>query len=98
MKRFVLSAFAHADPIHLLGNMAALITTGRKVHALMDCHWVMFLALYAFGRCGAALTTWYLRPSVVAVGMTGLTLGASGAISSLQGALILMEHDKYEPF
>lgn len=75
--------FLHADVMHLAGNMAVLFVVGYTVEAALGP--LGFLALYLLGGFGAAL------PDLVfpAAGPR-LSLGASGAISAVMAAYLVL--------
>jgi len=80
--RLVTSAFLHAGPIHLLLNMLGLYWFGRVLEHVIGSF--RFLLLYfASGLAGAAGAL-YLSPN-------SPTVGASGAIFGILGALLVLE-------
>ena len=75
--------FLHADIMHLSGNMAVLFVVGYTVEAALGP--LGFIALYLLGGLGAALPD-LLMP---AAGYH-LSLGASGAISAVMAAYLVL--------
>lgn len=75
--------FLHGDVMHLAGNMAVLFVVGYTVEAALGP--LGFLALYLLGGLGAALPD-VLMPSDV----YRLSLGASGAISAVMAAYLVL--------
>lgn len=77
------AAFLHANPLHILFNMYALWLLGRVLESYIGT--ARFLAIYVVagisGSAGALLMTSAYTP----------TVGASGAIFGLMGALLLLE-------
>lgn len=79
--RIVSAAFLHASIPHIGLNMLALYSLGREVEALFGK--VRFAMLYAVAIVGSGLAVvWF------ATDVTLPTLGASGAIYGLFGALV----------
>jgi membrane associated rhomboid family serine protease len=75
--------FLHADIMHLLGNMAVLFVVGYTVEAALGRRG--FLLLFLLGGLGAALPD-LLFPS----GLYSYSLGASGAISAVMAAYLVL--------
>lgn len=75
--------FLHGDIMHLSGNMAVLFVVGYTVEAALGP--LGFLALYLLGGLGSALPD-LLTP---AAGYQ-LSLGASGAISAVMAAYLVL--------
>lgn len=75
--------FLHGDVMHLAGNLAVLFVVGYTVEAALGP--LGFLGLYLLGGLGAALPD-LLLPA------TGyrLSLGASGAISAIMAAYLVL--------
>jgi membrane associated rhomboid family serine protease len=86
--RIVTSGFMHANPIHLLLNMVVLWFLGQALEPVFG-H-VKFAAIYVasllFGSFGALL----LSPG-------SFTVGASGAVYGLMGALVIVYRDRGIP-
>mgnify|MGYP000250475001 CR=1 FL=1 len=81
------SMFLHGDLIHLLGNMLYLYVFGRAVEARMGS--LRFLAFYL--ACGVAAS--YIHALVELAARHPLNIpcvGASGAISGVLGAYLLL--------
>lgn len=78
--RIVTAAFLHANITHIALNMLALYTVGREVEAVFGK--VRFALLYALAIAGSGLAIVYFSQYNVP------TLGASGAIFGLFGALV----------
>jgi membrane associated rhomboid family serine protease len=81
--RLITAAFLHAGLLHIGLNMLALVWLGAPVERYLG-H-VQYLALYIVsglaGSAGALITT-----------PTGITVGASGAIFGILGALLIIEY------
>jgi len=81
--RLITAAFLHANLFHIGLNMLALVWLGAPVERYLG-H-VQYLALYIVsglaGSAGALITT-----------PTGITVGASGAIFGILGALLIIEY------
>ena len=75
--------FLHGDIMHLSGNMAVLFVVGYTVEAALGP--LGFLALYLLGGLGAALPD-VMMPSDA----YRLSLGASGAISAIMAAYLVL--------
>lgn len=75
--------FLHGDVMHLSGNMAVLFVVGYTVEAALGSFG--FLALFLLGGLGAALPD-VLMPSDA----YRLSLGASGAISAVMAAYLVL--------
>jgi membrane associated rhomboid family serine protease len=80
--RLLTSGFLHAGWMHILFNMVALYFTGPALERGLG-H-VRFLCLYVLSLLGGSVLVYLLTP----VGTT--TLGASGAIFGLFGALFVL--------
>jgi len=72
-------AFLHADWLHLGINCLWLLAFGGVV--ALRIGWVRFVLLYCLGAIGGALL-FYMTYN----GVTGIVIGASGAVSALMGA------------
>lgn len=80
--QIITSAFTHISPLHLGMNMLALWFLGPAIERVLGR--ARFLALYFVSALTAsALVLWLAAP-------TTTTLGASGAISGLMGALLIL--------
>lgn len=77
--RIATAAFLHASITHIAFNMLALYQVGNVVERLFGK--VRFSLLYAIAMMGSGL-------AVVGFSYTAVTLGASGAIFGLFGALV----------
>jgi membrane associated rhomboid family serine protease len=76
------SVFTHVDVWHIGFNMLALWVLGPQLEMMLG--WVRFLGLYLLsGLVGSAAVYWLSGP-------TTQTLGASGAIFGLMGALLIV--------
>lgn len=78
--RIVTAAFLHASIAHIGLNMIALYSVGREVEAVFGK--VRFALLYALAVLGSGLSIVYFSSYTVP------TLGASGAVFGLFGALV----------
>ena len=80
--QLVTSMFTHVEIWHLAGNMVALWFLGPQLE--MAVGRLRFLALYLVsGLAGSAMVLWFAGDQVQ-------TVGASGAIFGLMGALLVM--------
>ena len=81
--RLITAAFLHANILHIGLNMLALVWLGAPVERYLG-H-LQYLALYLVsglaGSAGALIAT-----------PTGITVGASGAIFGILGALLIIEY------
>jgi membrane associated rhomboid family serine protease len=80
--QLVTSMFTHVEVWHIGFNMLALWVLGPQLELMLG--WVRFLGLYLLsGLVGSAVVYWLSDP-------TSSTLGASGAIFGLMGALLVL--------
>jgi membrane associated rhomboid family serine protease len=80
--RVITAGFLHANPIHLLFNMLALYTLGGALEPVLG-H-VRFAVLYFSSLlCGSA--------GVLILDPNALTVGASGAVFGLLGAMVIAQ-------
>jgi membrane associated rhomboid family serine protease len=97
--RLITSAFLHANPIHILFNLYALYIFGPVLERFLGR--VRYLALYLVGALGGSVgvvLVWQLAlvtNNASATWLDGLlrpasTLGASGAVFALMGALLVL--------
>ncbi len=78
------SQFTHVEVWHIAGNMLALYILGPQLEAVLGR--VRFLALYLVSGLAGSVAVLWLSSEV------GLTVGASGAIYGLFGALGVVAH------
>src|SRR5205814_964872 len=78
--RLLTSIFLHADILHLFFNMAALWVLGR----MAERAWYRWEYILLYLLCGAGGSI-----AAVAFHPLGVTIGASGAIFGLMGALVI---------
>lgn len=78
------SQFTHVQLWHIAGNMLALYFLGPQLEAVLGR--VRFLALYLLSGLAGSVTVLWLSSE------TGLTVGASGAIYGLFGAIGVVAH------
>eukprot|EP00466_Bigelowiella_natans_P003443 jgi/Bigna1/133912/aug1.23_g8620 len=83
LKHIVKSSFAHGSVLHLISNMSAIAAMGPKLHHALDCSGNRWIVIYASSAVGAALLSCYGPFSR----RYQYSVGASGAIYGLQGAL-----------
>ncbi len=83
-----LSMFAHADPIHLLGNMFFLYIVGDNVEIALGR--LRYLVLYFTSGLMAAYVQALITFAFNTEYAYSILIGASGAISGLIGAYILL--------
>ncbi|HZO46351.1 MAG TPA: rhomboid family intramembrane serine protease [Xanthobacteraceae bacterium] len=82
--RMITAGFLHANPLHILGNMLCLIIWGGPLEKRLGS--LYFTVVYAAGLVGGAIA------SHISHGATPfLSVGASGAISALLGALLALQ-------
>lgn len=74
--------FLHGDIMHLSGNLAVLFVVGYTVESALGP--LGFLGLYLLGGLGAAL------PDLLFAGNHRLSIGASGAISAIMAAYLVL--------
>jgi membrane associated rhomboid family serine protease len=80
--QLVTSMFTHVEVWHIGFNMLALWVLGPQLELMLG--WVRFLGLYLLsGLVGSVVVYWLSAPSAP-------TLGASGAIFGLMGALLVL--------
>ena len=78
----ITSAFMHVQPWHIASNMLALYLFGPQLEAILGR--ARFLVVYLVsGLTGSAVVFWLAAPD-------GYTLGASGAIFGLLGAVLVL--------
>jgi membrane associated rhomboid family serine protease len=80
--RLITAAFLHYGPIHLGMNMLALYWFGPILEGVVG-RWRYFMLYIASGLAGSAGALW-LNPNAI-------TVGASGAIFGVLGALLVLE-------
>ena len=80
--RLFTSAFLHAGPLHLAMNMFALWVFGAVIEQIFG--WWRFLLLYAASGLAGSAGALLFAPDAV-------TVGASGAIFGMFGALLVLE-------
>lgn len=86
--RMFTSMFLHANLTHLFFNMFVLWSLGASLEGRLGP--VRFLLLYALGGLGGSLLVWLAAPPQTT------TVGASGAIFALFGALLIFAKDQPE--
>ena len=78
----VTNAFTHLDVIHIAFNMVALYVLGPQLESVLGR--ARFLALYLVSALtGSAAVVWFSAPYTT-------TMGASGAIFGMMGAVLLI--------
>ena len=80
--QLITSAFAHVGVLHIAGNMLLLFLIGPQIEAALGRS--RFLALYLISALTASAAVYWLDSP------DGSTLGASGAVSGLIAALLVM--------
>ena len=80
--RLITSAFLHANVLHILFNMYALLLVGPTLEAALGR--LRFVALYFLSALGGSTLAYLLMPA------NGAAVGASGAIFGLFGALLIV--------
>ena len=81
------SAFLHGGIAHVLLNMVMLLLIGKMVERVLGGG--LYLLLYIIGAYGAALAEWAASPD----SMTPV-IGASGALSAIIGAYVILFPNK----
>ena len=76
--RLITGAFLHADIFHLMFNMYALYIIGSQIESVMGK--VKYTCIYFYSALGASLLSIVLTK--------GVSVGASGAIFGLMGAMV----------
>jgi membrane associated rhomboid family serine protease len=82
--RMITAGFLHANPLHILGNMLCLIIWGSPLEKRLGS--LYFTLIYAAGLMGGAIAS-----HISHGGTPFLSVGASGAISALLGALLALQ-------
>ncbi|WP_235827149.1 rhomboid family intramembrane serine protease [Actinomyces culturomici] len=88
--RFLTTAFLHGGLLHLAFNMLALYWVGRSLEPVLG-HW-RFASLYALSAIAgsAAVLAWgIVQPSTLGTA----TVGASGAVFGLFGAIFVLQRE-----
>ncbi len=85
--RLFTAMFVHADIIHLLSNVLFLLIYGLRLEELKGSRWVL-LTFILSGFAGNVLSLIIMRPDII-------SLGASGAVFGLLGALLVLLAKKY---
>jgi membrane associated rhomboid family serine protease len=80
----VTSAFLHASPLHIASNMLALAFVGPAVESVLG--WWRFSAVYLLSALGGSAAIYAFGDELTP------TVGASGAIFGLMGALLVIAH------
>ena len=83
--RLVSNVFVHLGVIHLLANMAALLSSGAVVERLFGP--LAFGALYLAAGIAGSFASTVIHPMVVSAGASGAIFGVYGAL----GALVLLQ-------
>jgi len=86
--RILTAGFLHANPLHLILNMVVLWFLGREVEPVFG-H-VKFAAVYLVSLLTGTLGALLLSPDA-------FTVGASGAVYGLMGALVMVYRDRGIP-
>jgi membrane associated rhomboid family serine protease len=83
--RLITAAFLHANVLHIVFNMAALLIFGPTVEAAIGR--VRFAALYLLAALGGSVCSYlFSSPSVQAVGASGAIFGVLGAYFAIARA------------
>jgi membrane associated rhomboid family serine protease len=85
--RLITSAFMHYGPFHLLINMYALYWAGTFLERAIG-HWRFLLLYLVSGLWGSAGV---MVKDALSSGIPSLTIGASGALFGVLGALFVLE-------
>lgn len=78
-------ALVHANLIHLVFNLYALLIVGPILEAMLGR--VRFLALYVLSTLGGAVAVLWLAPNSIVVGASGAVFGCFAALVILQRGL-----------
>ncbi|NIP67091.1 rhomboid family intramembrane serine protease [Candidatus Bathyarchaeota archaeon] len=86
------SMFMHADPVHLFGNMIYLWVFGDNIEdALGHGRYLVFYLLGGFVASFTHIASLFVAlPALSPVGLSVPSVGASGAISAVLGAYLLL--------
>lgn len=82
--RLITAGFLHANPLHILGNMFCLVIWGAPLEKRLG-------ALYFTCIYGAGLVAGSVASNIAHAGTPFLSVGASGAISAVLGALLALQ-------
>jgi membrane associated rhomboid family serine protease len=82
--RLITAGFLHANPLHILGNMLCLIIWGGPLEKRLGGFY--FTCIYGVGLVAGALAS-----DIAHAGTPFLSVGASGAISAVLGALLALQ-------
>ncbi|RLE70082.1 MAG: rhomboid family intramembrane serine protease [Thermoprotei archaeon] len=92
LSTLVTSMFLHGDPLHLAGNMLFLYVFGRSIEDRLGP--LTYLALYTLsGVAGSllhSLSLYLLSQEMFESSLTTPLVGASGAISGVVGAYVIL--------
>jgi len=80
--RLLTSAFSHVQIFHIFSNLFMLWTLGPQLEQLLGR--LRFAVLYLVSALGGGVAVWLLSAPI------GATLGASGAVLGLVGALLVI--------
>jgi rhomboid protease GluP len=83
--RLVTNVFVHIGLVHLLANMAALLSSGAVVERLFGP--LAFASIYLAAGITGSLASTVIHPIVVSAGASGAIFGIYGAL----GALVLLQ-------
>ena len=87
--RLITTAFLHGSILHALFNMIALFYLGGHLERLIGS--IRFTLIYFISALGSSIAVVLLRP-------TSVTIGASGAIYGIIGALLVLTFTRKEWF
>jgi len=87
--RLFTAMFLHANPLHIVSNMIALLIIGPAVEVMLGKG--RFLALYLVAGLGGSTCSYLLSPS------TEFGIGASGAIFGVMGAYVVLARRRHVP-
>jgi membrane associated rhomboid family serine protease len=84
------AAFLHGGIAHVILNMLMLLLIGKMVERVLGGG--LYLTLYLVGAYAAAITEWIaaIMRWPMSVGLMAPAIGASGAISAIIGAYVLL--------
>jgi len=87
---FITAALLHATPMHLLFNMWCLWVVGTNIEMLIGRGRMVVLLLVSAVAGNMAVLAWWQLVTLGGGGQPALTIGASGAVFGLFGALLAL--------
>lgn len=93
--RLITAMFLHGSLIHFLMNMYFLTIIGKFVERLLGKN--KYILLYILSGLGSSLLVWVMG-LVITDGLYTVTIGASGSLFGLMGALFILTYKKPQLF